>query len=212
MCTYKADLRQLIKTNPGRPLPLIMDVSDVAYTFEILENCREVWDQVWHHDPENDNGANDASKKAYKRFSKMNKRDRAELNDEDRSALKSLDLKTYKYTTGTKKTAYGHGITKDGLKFYEKHLLRYGAFLSDEKLKETFMRYWDKHDEEQGLVDEVIFNGRMNRKRKTVEDAVVEDDLESPRGVIILRGEVGYVDPFAEYESDEGEGGDVAQI
>eukprot|EP00956_Cyclotella_meneghiniana_P028968 scaffold68972_cov65-Cyclotella_meneghiniana.AAC.1 len=121
----KADLRQLIKTNPGQPLPLIMDVSDVAYTFEILENCREVWDQVWHHDPENDNGANDASKKAYKRFKKLNKRERAELNDEDRSALKALDLKTYKYTTGTKKTAYGHGITKDGLKFYEKHLLRY---------------------------------------------------------------------------------------
>ena len=106
MCTDKADLRQLIKTNPGQPLPLIMDVSDVAYTFEILENCREVWDQVWHHDPENDNGANDASKKAYKRFSKMNKRDRAELNDEDSSALKALYLKTYKYTTGTKKTAY----------------------------------------------------------------------------------------------------------
>eukprot|EP00956_Cyclotella_meneghiniana_P008546 scaffold11579_cov40-Cyclotella_meneghiniana.AAC.11 len=189
----KADLRQLIKTNPGQPLPLIMDVSDVAYAFEILENCREVWDQVWHHDPENENGANDASKNAYKKFKKLNKRERAELCDEDKSALRALDLKNYKYTTGTKKTAYGHGITKDGMEFYEKHLLRYGAFLADERMKETFMRYWDKHDEEQGLVNEVIFNGRMNRKS----------------GVIILRGEVGYVDPFAGYESDEG---DVANI
>ena len=99
----------------------------------------------------------------------MTRKERAELSDEDRSKLRDLDLKRYKYTSGTKKEAYGHGITKDGMRFYNKHRLRFGAFLADEKLKEKFIHYWDKHDEEQGLVDEVIFNGRMNKKRKAAD-------------------------------------------
>ena len=188
-------------------MPLLLDVSDVAYTFEILYNCEEVWEQGWHYSPDNRDGANANRKEQYAKFKKMKKEDILRLSGTDQVNYSTIKFKTYRYTSGTTKTRNKHGISTDGMKFFEKHKMRYGAFLKNEKMKEAFVRYWDKHDEEHNKVDKVLFNGRGlggNKRRRSGddEDGVGEDDA-SPRGVIFLRGEEGYKDPFEDYETDE---------
>ena len=203
----QADLRSKMKKNPGVALPLLLDKSDIAYAFEILENCYEVWEQGWYYSPDNKEGANDKQKENYAKFKKMKKEKVLRLEGLDKVTYDALKLKTYKFTTGTSKTRDGHGITKDGMLFFDKHMKRYGAFLKDEKLKEAFIRYWDKHDEELRRVSEVLYNGRgvAGCKRKSASDDDSDEDEGSPRGVIFFSGEEGYKDPCDDYETDDDE-------
>eukprot|EP00956_Cyclotella_meneghiniana_P008748 scaffold11966_cov51-Cyclotella_meneghiniana.AAC.2 len=69
----EADLRSKMKKNPGVALPLLLDKSDIAYAFEILENCYEVWEQGWYYSPDNKEGANERQKENYAKFKKMKK-------------------------------------------------------------------------------------------------------------------------------------------
>ena len=148
MCITQTDLRNRIKQNPGVVLPLLLNRSDIAYAFEILENCAHVWEQGWHYSPANKEGANDKQKENFAKYKKMKKEKVLRLDGVEKVEYDALKLKKYKFTSGTTKSRDGHGITKEGMIFFDKHLKRYGAFLKNEKMKETFIRYWDKHDEE----------------------------------------------------------------
>ena len=41
--------------------------------------------------------------------------------------------------------------------FFKKHMMRYGAFLKNDKMKEAFICCWDKHDEELNILDKLNF-------------------------------------------------------
>ena len=208
MCITQTDLRNRVKQNPGRVLPLLLNRSDIAYAFEILENCAHVWEQGWHYSPANKEGANDKQKENFAKYKKMKKEKVLRLDGVEKVEYDALKLKKYKFTSGTTKSRDGHGITKEGMIFFDKHLKRYGAFLKNDKMRETFIRYWDKHDEELRRVSEVLYNGRAlcgsKRKASDEDDGNCVED-SSPRGVIFFSGEEGYKDPCDDYETDDEE-------